>query len=249
MILTSAYCQHMGYTKLFYDIILSTVWREKDPTRLVWITMLAMRNKYHIVEASLPGLADCARVSMEDCQEALRVLSSPDPWSRTKDFEGRRIEEADGGWLILNGEKFRRRMSEEERREKNAIYQRNYRERKKNVSNDLTSKQSQHSKSKRESTEKETEKEPSFIEQIKTNPLYANIEIDRELERARQWCRRRGRRLTQRFFENWLGKADRLIEMPVKESKAQERPLTEEDKEWYRRWEAQHGSKKAGGSQ
>ena len=138
----------MGYTKLFNDIILSTVWREKDTTRLVWITMLALRNKHHVVEASIPGLADSARVSMEDCQEALRILSSPDEWSRSKECEGRRIREVDGGWFIINGEKFRRKMSEEERREKNAIYQQNFRARKKSVSNDLTSEQCQHSKRK-----------------------------------------------------------------------------------------------------
>ena len=143
--------KQMGYTKLFSDIILSTVWREKDPTRLIWITMLALRNRNHVVESSIPGLADAVlRVSLEDCQEALRVLSSPDPWSRTKEFDGRRIEETDGGWLILNGEKFRRRMSEEERREKNALYQQRFRERKKNVSTDLISDECQHRQSKRQ---------------------------------------------------------------------------------------------------
>lgn len=126
----------MGYTKLFYDLILSTVWREKDTTRIVWITMLAMRDRDHTVQASLPGLADAAKVSFPDCQEAIRVLSSPDEWSRTKEFDGRRIQETDGGWLILNGEKFRRRLSADERREKNAIYQQRYRDRKKNVSSE-----------------------------------------------------------------------------------------------------------------
>ncbi|SRR6266705_918512 len=56
-----------------------------------------------------------------------------------------------------------------------------------------------------------------FWEELKRNPLYTGVEIDRELEKAKQWCRRKGRRLTQRFFENWLSKADRvLVDVPVK---------------------------------
>ena len=79
----------MGYTKLFGSIVASTIWREDDKTRLVWITMLAMKNERHMVEASIPGLADMARVSMAECQKALEKLSSRDKWSRNKEFDGR----------------------------------------------------------------------------------------------------------------------------------------------------------------
>ena len=141
----------MGYTKLFSEIVMSTVWREKDTTRLVWITMLALRNRHHVVEGSVPGLADCARVSIKACRSALKVLSEPDPDSRSQELDGRRIEEVDGGWFIINGEKYRRKMSEDERREKNAIYQKNHRDRKKSVSTqvDISAKSAQ--------TEEETE--------------------------------------------------------------------------------------------
>ncbi len=141
----------MSYTKLFSEIVMSTVWREKDTTRLVWITMLALRNMHHVVEASVPGLADCARVSIKACRVALKVLSDPDPDSRSQELEGRRIQKVDGGWFIINGEKYRRKMSADERREKNAIYQKNHRERKKSVStpSDISAKSAQ--------TEEETE--------------------------------------------------------------------------------------------
>jgi hypothetical protein len=96
-----------GYAKLFGSILHSTVWLEPNHVRLVWITMLAMANRRGLVEASLPGLAVAARVSLEECQEALNKFTSPDPHSRTKDHEGRRIEEVDGGWVLLNYEKHR----------------------------------------------------------------------------------------------------------------------------------------------
>lgn len=119
----------MGYTKLFSSIVASTIWREDDKTRIVWITMLAMKNERHIVEASVPGLADMARVSLKECQASLKKLLSPDEYSRSKDHEGRRIEPCDGGWRILNGEYFRHKMSEDDRREYQKEYHREYRKR------------------------------------------------------------------------------------------------------------------------
>lgn len=52
---------------------------------------------------------------------------SPDPFSRTKDHQGIRIQEMDGGWLIINGEKYRNMMSLDERREYQRLKQRQYR--------------------------------------------------------------------------------------------------------------------------
>lgn len=120
-----------GYTKLFGSLIGSTIWREPDHVRIVWITMLAIKDRHHVVEASVPGLADFARVTLPKCEEALEVLKSPDKHSRTKEFDGRRIEEVPGGWRILNGEKYRAKMNADERREANKIYQRRWREKNK----------------------------------------------------------------------------------------------------------------------
>lgn len=106
-----------GYTKLFGSIIASTIWRESKETKIVWITMLAMANKFGVVEASVPGLADFSRVTVPECEAALKILSEPDAYSRTKDHEGRRIEPVDGGWRLLNHAKYRAKMSVDDRRE------------------------------------------------------------------------------------------------------------------------------------
>ncbi len=109
-----------GYTKLFNSILASTIWRENDKTRIVWITLLAMSDKDGVCEGSIPGLADLARVTVDECEAALDVLSSPDKYSRTSEHEGRRIEILDGtGWQLLNHAKYRAKMSEDERREYN----------------------------------------------------------------------------------------------------------------------------------
>jgi hypothetical protein len=114
-----------GYTKLFgWELLHSTVWRTPNPVRLTWIAMLAMVNRDGVVEASLPGLADAARVTLDECIEAIQVLSSPDPYSRTKAHEGRRIAECDGGWLLLNHRKYRDKLDAEDRRERDAARKR-----------------------------------------------------------------------------------------------------------------------------
>ncbi len=117
-----------GYTKLFNSILASTIWRAPDKTRLVWITMMAMSDKNGIVEASIPGLADLAHVSIPDCQAALLELASPDEFSRSKESEGRRIEEIDGGWHLVNHDKYRKKMGADERREYLKLKQREYRQ-------------------------------------------------------------------------------------------------------------------------
>ena len=96
----------MNYRVLFKDLLTSSVWQLPDKARLVWITMLALKNDDQVVEASLPGLADMAKVGIEDAQAAIDMLKAPDPVSRSKKHEGRRVEEVEGGWRIINGDRY-----------------------------------------------------------------------------------------------------------------------------------------------
>ena len=107
----------MGFTKLYSSIVTSTIWLEDDTTLRIWITMLATADAQGRVDGSIPGLAHISRVSVDACEKALMVLSSPDTYSRTKDYEGRRIEPIDGGWRILNYGKYREKRDPDKRRE------------------------------------------------------------------------------------------------------------------------------------
>jgi|ERR1035437_929689 hypothetical protein len=115
------------FTKLFSSITASTVWCRPSDTRVVWITMLAMADKRGRVWASIPGLAKEALVSVEACRTAISEFLAPDPDSRTKVAEGRRIEPIDGGWRLINHAKYRAIRDEEERRAYKAEKQREYR--------------------------------------------------------------------------------------------------------------------------
>ena len=108
------------YAKLFGSIVHSTVWGEPLATRVVWVTMLALSDRDGVVEAAVPGLARAANVSVPEVEAALASFLSPDPHSRTPDNEGRRIAKCEGGWKLLNYEKYLFLKSKEEVREKDA---------------------------------------------------------------------------------------------------------------------------------
>lgn len=103
------------FTKLFSSITESTVWCESSDVRIVWIAMLAMADRHGRVFGTIPGLANRARVPVSACREAVKRFMEPDEDSRTKEHEGRRIREIDGGWVLLNHGKYRSIRDEEER--------------------------------------------------------------------------------------------------------------------------------------
>lgn len=107
------------YATLCSSIVRSTVWDLPDHARLVWVTMLAIKDKDGCVWSSIPGLAHEARVALDRTEDALRLLGAPDAYSSTKDHEGRRILPIDGGWLIVTHAKHRRGRDPEKRRKQN----------------------------------------------------------------------------------------------------------------------------------
>lgn len=106
-----------SFAKLFSNIVTSTIWQEDNATRLVWVTMLALADRNGEVDATVPGLANLARVTIPECETALQKFLSPDKYSRSQKREGRRIEVVEGGWRLLNYEKYRAIGRGEDRRE------------------------------------------------------------------------------------------------------------------------------------
>lgn len=117
-----------GFTKLFSTIVTSTIWQEDKETKILWITMLALANRYGEVGAAEPGLANAAGLTLDETLKSLKKLESPDLYSRNQDHEGRRVAKIEGGWQILNYAAYRRKM-----RTSRAEYFREYRRRNKNA--------------------------------------------------------------------------------------------------------------------
>jgi len=101
------------FTKIFGSILNSSIWLDEDghhrpmDVKLVWLTMLIMANEFGIVEATAAGIAKESGVLAKRVREIIDLLINPDPESRTPDNQGRRIEKVEGGWLVLNHEKYR----------------------------------------------------------------------------------------------------------------------------------------------
>ena len=117
------------YTKLFSSITESTIWVEPYPTRILWVAMLAMADQHGRVWGSIPGLARRANITLPETEQGLQAFLSPDPYSRTPDHEGRRIECIEGGWKLLNYAKHRAIKDEESQRVRKAKNAKDYRDR------------------------------------------------------------------------------------------------------------------------
>lgn len=105
-----------GFALLWSKILDSSVWvKGSKETRLVWITLLAMKDSKGEIYASVVGLANRARVTDEECKKSLSVLLSPDQDDTSGVEDGRRLRVIPGGWQIVNHDLYR--FSTEAKRE------------------------------------------------------------------------------------------------------------------------------------
>lgn len=140
----------MSFVKLDSQILTSTLWFDRD-ARDVFLTALLM-SVPHVVDAPLatlkigklqpddfivppgwygfcpaagPGIVYNAGLKSEAGDAALQRLADPDPDSRSEAFGGRRMVRVDGGFIILNFDRFRwRDHSAAERMRRHRLRQR-----------------------------------------------------------------------------------------------------------------------------
>jgi hypothetical protein len=79
--------------------------------------MLALKDETNICRATVPALAKICDITIDECESYLQEFQSPDEHSRSQEYKGRRIERVDGGWHILNGQKYRDMLRGQERRD------------------------------------------------------------------------------------------------------------------------------------
>lgn len=115
----------MRYAPLYSEIADSSLWDEPYHVRILFVTMMAKKQADQIVYGDEYRLKKWANLnSMEEVNDALRVLESPDKLRPGQRFQGRRIERVDGGWLILNGEKYEELMQKINERARKAQWAR-----------------------------------------------------------------------------------------------------------------------------
>lgn len=106
-----------GFTKLVPEIIQSSIWNESSDIRIVWITLLAVKDENGYVRGDVRTIARLANVDVEAAGRAIDAFLAPDPGSHTPDNEGRRIGTAAGGYVVLNHALYRGRDAKAEHAE------------------------------------------------------------------------------------------------------------------------------------
>lgn len=116
------------YGKVFAQTYVGSMFGAGLPVMALWPYMLATCDKKGRVEVNPPMVAVMLGCAAEDVVAALAFLEAPDPNSRTKEYEGRRIEKV-GQFLyqILNYVKYRDIRAEEERLEYQREWDRQHR--------------------------------------------------------------------------------------------------------------------------
>jgi len=117
------------YSPLWSQIVDSSLWCEPDYVVKVFLTMIAKKDLDDVVRGTAFNIAQWAKKTEKETLEALKILSSPDTKRiEPQQFEGRRIERVQGGWLVLNGAHYREMMSLATRREYKRVKQAEYRQ-------------------------------------------------------------------------------------------------------------------------
>lgn len=126
------------YNKLFTKILDSSIWLESTPTRIVWLTFIAVMDENGFAQfASAANVAHRARVSPDEASAAIATLESPDTDSSDPENEGRRLERVPGGWMILNADKHRKLVTKAVIQEQTRLRVAKHREQKRNAKETL----------------------------------------------------------------------------------------------------------------
>ncbi len=209
----------MPFVKLDCGIIHSSLWAESSDTKICWITLLLLADQNGFVRAAPSAIAREAGIPAEVARRAISLFCSPDNESRSPENQGKRIERVDGGFHILNYEKYR------ERDYTNAERQKRWRESQKSnvtsVTKPLPVTARNTSRSRVQKQNKNTEasngsRPQSFnvedwIQKFVENPTYLGIDVRREFGKMSSWCVANGKLPTQRRFVNWLNRADKPL--------------------------------------
>lgn len=99
-----------GYTPVFSTVFDGTL-HGRWPQTGVWLALLAMADRHGYVDRSPPAIASDIGIDVPALMACIEEFCAPDPMSRTRDCDGRRLElidpERPWGWRIINHGKYR----------------------------------------------------------------------------------------------------------------------------------------------
>jgi hypothetical protein len=128
-----------SFAPLFRSLVDSSLAREPDFVFKAYMMLLSLKDSDQISRITAFGLGSkCWPLEPEKSEQraidAIKILSEPDKKRiEPQPYDGRRIERVEGGWLILNGQKYEDEMRAINRRVYKARKEREYRALKKGL--------------------------------------------------------------------------------------------------------------------
>lgn len=99
-----------GYTPVFSSIFDGTL-HGKWPQTGVWLALLAMTDRHGCIDRTPQAIASDIGISVDELTNCIAQFMAPDPMSRTRDCEGRRLvlidPERAWGWRVVNHGRYR----------------------------------------------------------------------------------------------------------------------------------------------
>lgn len=112
------------WAPIWSGIVDSSLWEESGDVVKVFMTMMATKDSDHVCRMDTFKIAKKCNFRLEDgtvdelkVLDILKILASPDEHRKIKQqYDGRRIRAVEDGWLILNGEKYKKMVQDEMRK-------------------------------------------------------------------------------------------------------------------------------------
>lgn len=107
------------WRRLYGDVFEGSMAGRKDALVLFMYLISRANDQGFVRRSGFRVVSACTGLTEEEYAAALLELESPDPNSRSKEQEGRRLLAEDDGWLIVNFKHYQEIQKEEDRREAN----------------------------------------------------------------------------------------------------------------------------------
>ena len=123
----------MSWEPLFTSVLDSSLNELPLHVRWVFISIWLKADRHGYYRGTAGAIARSANVTVEEAEDAIQTLTSPDPLSLDDEEEGRRLVPYDRGWMVVKKEHYRQLVNAEFKREAHAERNRRYRDRKRDA--------------------------------------------------------------------------------------------------------------------
>ena len=203
------------FAKIFGQIFDSSI-AEDYNCRRMFMDLLVLADSDGVVDMTYEAISRRTNVPIEEVRKYISELLLPDPTSRSKAEEGKRLipvdTNRDWGWQIVNYEHYRRIRDEEVRRSYFREAQRKYRAKSKRVKDKVLTVIDINGQVLTPASPSSSTSSSDWIEELKKDAAYKGVDVQREYDKAIRWAKENRTGMTRRRFVNWLNRADKRLD-------------------------------------